>query len=205
VPISALRRAGHVAGGTLNDAFLGSVSGGLRRYHEAHGVPAGELMVSMPISTRTEGDPMGGNRATLMRFGIPADIDDAAQRIRVIHSRTTEVRKEKSLAHTEVIAAALNLMPSCYVGSALRDVDFIASDVPGASAPVFLAGAPVRMQYAFSPTMGAGLNVTLLSYLDTCAIGINVDVRAVPDHELLRRCVIAGFDETLELVSRDPS
>jgi len=55
------------------------------------------------------------------------------------------------------------------------------------------------MQYAFSPTMGAGLNVTLLSYMDTCGIGINVDVRAVPDLEMFRRCLVAGFDETLAL------
>jgi diacylglycerol O-acyltransferase len=52
VPKEALHRAGAVAGGSLNDAFIAAIAGGLRRYHEKHGVTAGDLMVSMPISIR---------------------------------------------------------------------------------------------------------------------------------------------------------
>ena len=38
----------------------------------------------------------------------------------------------------------------------LRKVDFLASDVPGVPVPVYLAGAKVRVQYAFgqSPAIG---------------------------------------------------
>jgi diacylglycerol O-acyltransferase len=155
--------------------------------------------MSMPISIRTPADPMGGNRATLMRFAVPAGIADPVQRIRSINERTGNARNEKSLAHTQLIAGALNLMPRWYVSSALRHVDFIASDVPGFPMRVFLAGAAVRMQYAFSPTIGAGLNATLLSYVDTCAIGINVDSGAIPDADVVYDCLIAGFDEVLAL------
>ena len=81
----------------------------------------------------------------------------------------------------------------------LRNVDFVASDVPGFSMPVFLAGAAVRMQYAFSPTIGAALNVTLLSYVDTCSLGINVDTGAIPDFDVFYDCLVAGFDEVLTL------
>ncbi|MET0992703.1 MAG: WS/DGAT domain-containing protein [Mycobacterium sp.] len=75
----------------------------------------------------------------------------------------------------------------------------MASDVPGLPIPVFLAGAAVRMQYAFGPTIGTGLNVTLLSYVDTCAIGINVDTGAIPDSDVLYDCLVAGFDDVLAL------
>ena len=199
VPESGLLQAGHIAGGSLNDALIAAVTGGLRRYHEKHCVPVGNLVMSMPISIRTPADPMGGNRATLMRFAVPAGIADPVQRIRIINERTGKARNEKSLAHTQLIAGALNLMPRWYVSSALRHVDFIASDVPGFPMRVFLAGAPVRMQYAFSPTIGAGLNATLLSYVDTCAIGINMDTGAIPDADVLHDCLIAGFDEVLAL------
>jgi len=55
------------------------------------------------------------------------------------------------------------------------------------------------MQYAFAPTIGAALNVTLLSYVDSCAIGINVDTGAIPDFDVLYDCLVAGFDDVLAL------
>ena len=142
---------------------------------------------------------MGGNRVTLMRFDVPVAEADPAQRIRIIHQRNGKARNERSLPYTQVIAGVLNLMPRWYVGAALRNVDFVASDVPGIPVPVFLGGASVRMQYAFSPTIGAGLNVTLLSYVDTCALGINVDTGAIPDYDVFYDCLVAGFDEVLAL------
>jgi diacylglycerol O-acyltransferase / wax synthase len=199
VPKEALHRAGNAAGGSLNDAFIAAIAGGLRRYHDKHGATIGDLVVTMPISIRNPTDPVGGNRATLMRFGVPAGVADPAQRIRLIHDRTSRQRSEKSLAYTQFIAGALNLAPRWYVGSALRNVDFVASDVPGLPAPVYLAGARVRMQYAFSPTIGAALNVTLLSYVDTCALGINVGTGAIPDFDVFYDCLVAGFDDVLAL------
>jgi diacylglycerol O-acyltransferase / wax synthase len=197
VPKEALHRAGSVAGGSLNDAFIAGVAGGLRRYHDKHSAGVDAFVVTMPISIRNPTDPVGGNRATLMRFDVPADIADPAHRIRLIHERTTKQRNEKSLAYTQLIAGALNLAPRWYVGSALRNVDFVASDVPGFPTAVFLAGAKVQMQYAFAPTIGAALNVTLLSYVDTCALGINVDAGAIPDFDVFYDCLVAGFDDVL--------
>ena len=201
VSMEALHRAGAVASGSLNDAFIAAITGGLRHYHEKHGRSVGDLSVAMPISLRTADDPAGGNRATLMRFDLPAAIVDPAERIRAIHDRTSRMRSEKSLSYTQAIAGVLNLMPRSYIGSVLRHVDFVASDVPGIPIPVFLAGAAVRMQYAFAPTIGAALNVTLLSYVDTCAIGINMDTSAIPDPEVLYDCLIVGFDDVLALAN----
>ena len=90
--MDALHKAGAVAGGSLNDAFIAAVTEGLRRYHEKQGKSVGDLSVSMPISLRTDDDPVGGNRVTLMRFDVPAAITDPAQRIRDIHDRTNKVR-----------------------------------------------------------------------------------------------------------------
>lgn len=100
VPRPQLREAAHRSGGALNDAFVAGVAGGLRRYHEKHGVGVGELHLTMPISLRASSDAPGGNRITLMRFDIPVDEADPAERIRQIHERTERVRNEKSLPHT---------------------------------------------------------------------------------------------------------
>lgn len=153
----------------------------------------------MPISLRTTTDDMGGNKITLMRFDVPVGEPDPARRIAQIHERVGAVRNEKSLPHTQLIAGVLNLMPRWYIGSVLRHVDFLTSDVPGIPVPVFLGGAAVRGQYAFGPTIGSSVNVTLLSYVDVCALGINVDTAAIPDHDVFHAAVVAGFDEVLAL------
>ena len=199
VPLNQLREAAHRGGGALNDAFVAGVAGGLRRYHEKHGVALGDLHLTMPISLRTELDAMGGNRITLMRFDIPAGTVDPAERIAEVHRRAGKVRDERSLPYTQLIAGALNLMPRWYIGSILRHVDFLASDVPGIPVPVFLGGARVLTQYAFGPTIGAAVNVTLLTYVDVCSFGINVDTGAIPDYDVFYDCLVEGFDEVLAL------
>ena len=65
--------------------------------------------------------------------------------------------------------------------------------------PLFLAGAPVTGNYAFGPTTGAALNVTLVSYRGTCCIGCTIDTTAVPDPDVLVDCLRQGFDEVLDL------
>lgn len=199
VPLAKLKEAGHRSGGALNDAFVAGISGGLRRYHEKHGVTVGDLHLTMPISIRKEGDDMGGNHITLARFDVPVGVADPAERISETHERTTKARNERSTPYVQLIAGAMNLMPRWYIGSVLRKVDFLASDVPGVPVPVYLGGAKVTVQYAFGPTIGSAVNVTLLTYVDTCALGIDVDTGAIPDFEEFYDCLVAGFDEVLSL------
>lgn len=199
VSLTELKRAAHRGGGSLNDAFVAGIAGGLRRYHEQHGVEVGDLHLTMPISVRSENDNEGGNHITLARFDVPVGLADPAQRIAETRERTTKVRNERSTPYIQIIAGAMNLMPRWYIGSVLRKVDFLASDVPGVPVPVYLAGAKVRVQYAFGPTIGSAVNVTLLTYVDTCALGIDVDTGAIPDFEQFRECLVAGFDEVLAL------
>lgn len=199
VPLSTLKEAAHRGGGALNDAFVAGIAGGLRRYHEKHGVTVGDLHLTMPISVRTEDDDEGGNHITLARFDVPVGVPDPAKRISETRERTNKVRNERSTPYIQIIAGAMNLMPRSYIGSVLRKVDFLASDVPGVPVPVYLAGAKVMVQYAFGPTIGSAVNVTLLTYVDTCALGIDVDTGAIPDFEAFYDCLVEGFDEVLAL------
>ena len=52
VPVDDLKRAGKAVGGTLNDAFVGAVTGGLRLYHEKRGRSVEALRMTMPINVR---------------------------------------------------------------------------------------------------------------------------------------------------------
>ena len=102
VPFPQLRAAAHRSGGALNDAFVAGVAGGLRRYHEKRGVAVGDLHLTMPMSLREEGDEMGGNRITVMRFDVPAGVADPAR------ANPRDPRKDVQGASREV--AALHAM-----------------------------------------------------------------------------------------------
>ena len=61
-----------------------------------------------------------------------------------------------------------------------------------------VAGARMENQIAFGPMTGAAANIALLSYIDELNIGVNTDPAAVPDPDVLRDCLRAGFDEVLK-------
>jgi len=199
VDLHELKAAAASVGGTLNDGFVASVTGGLRRYHERHGAPVGDLRITLPISIRKEGDPAAGNRITLERFKVPVGVADPGERVQLTGQRCRAARGEPALAMTNAIAGTLNLLPSAVVGSMLKHIDFLASNVPGINIPIYLGGAPVTGYYAFGPTTGSSVNVTLLSYCGTCCVGITIDTAAVPDYDVLVECFREGFEEVLEL------
>ena len=199
VPVDDLKRAAKSADGTINDAFLAGVTGGFRRYHERHGLPCEGLRITLPISIRHPDDPAGGNRITLMRFTIPAGILDPIERMSTVHGLTTEARSELSIPYTNAVARALNLLPSALVGGMLKHVDLVASNVPGLTMPLYIGRARLERFYPFGPTIGAAVNVTLLSYGGSCGIGVNTDTGAVPDPEVLMECLREGFEEILDL------
>ncbi|MFZ4719673.1 MAG: wax ester/triacylglycerol synthase domain-containing protein [Ilumatobacteraceae bacterium] len=195
VPTEALRAAAKRSGGRLNDAFLAGITAGLRHYHLHHGEDIHELRVAMPISQRQAAHDEGGNHVTIVRFVLPVDAPTPDERIREMHDVVQGVRAEKALDHTEAIAGFLNLMPTGVLGSMLRGVDFLASNVPGVPVPMWLEGRKVERFFPFGPTAGSALNVTLMSYDGTCCIGINADAAAVPDPDVLADCMRTGFAE----------
>lgn len=199
VGLADLKRSAATAGGTINDGFMAAATGGLRRYHERHGTTVDTLRVTLPISIRTADDPIGGNRITLIRFPVPVGDADPASRIPAMRRLCRAARDERSLEYTNAIAGALNLLPRAVVGSMLKHVDFLASDVPGFAFPVYLAGAQMERYTPFGPTIGASVNLTLLSYDGTCYVGVTIDTAAIPDHDVLLECLREGFDEVLAL------
>ena len=132
-----------------------------------------------------------------MRFKVPVGVADPSERMLEIHRRCASVKADRSLPLTNAIAGTLNLLPRAAIGGMLKHIDFLASNVPGIPVPLYLTGAKVNAFYGFGPTIGAALNVTLMSYCDTCCLGVNVDTGAVPDPEVLMDCLRAGFDEVI--------
>jgi diacylglycerol O-acyltransferase / wax synthase len=203
VELDRLKAAGRAAGGSVNDAWLAALLGGLRRYHERSGVPVGALPTAMTVSTRAGGDAAGGNRFTAITVGAPADVVDPGERIAMVRGAVLTARAEPALDLAGVAAPVLSRIPSRLAllarGAVGARADLAASNFPGATEDVYLAGARVERIYAFGPLPGVAVMATLVSHGGVCCVALNCDGSVIEDPAVLRTCVQDGFDEVLAL------
>ncbi len=201
-PLADLRAAGRAAGGSVNDAYVAALLGGLRRYHEHFGVHVDEVPVTLPVSLRRQDDPLGGNSFAGAVIPAPVGVADPADRILAVRGAVLTELNEPALDTFSVIPPIVNRLPS-RVGTTMMDIgahaDLAASNVPGITEEVFLAGARVERVYPFGPLPGVAVMAVLGSHQGTCCIGLTIDAAAVPDADLLARCFQEGFDEVLAL------
>ena len=201
-PFPALRAAGHAVGASVNDAYLAALLGGLRIYHERHGVELEELPVTVPVSLRRADDPMGGNRFAGAMLAGPIGIRDAGDRVAAIRGAVLSQLNEPALDSFSVLTPLVNRLPSA-VGAALMGVgartDLAASNVPGVGEPVFMAGALVERAFPFGPLPGVAVMAAMLSHVGTCCIGLTIDAAAVTDDDVFMECMEAGLAEVLAL------
>lgn len=203
VPLDRLRAAAHHHGGTVNDAYLAAIAGGIARYHHARGVEATRARITMPINLRRSGDDPGGNRFSPARFAIPLDVPDPVERMGRMGEIARSWRAEPALAYTDVLAGTLDRLPvpvtTALFGGMLKGTDLVATNVPGAPFPVSLCGVGVDRQYAFAPPSGSALAVALLSHTGTACLGLAIDTAAVPDPDHLADAMEEGFAEIVAL------
>ena len=203
-PLAQAKGAAKVSGGRLNDAFIGGLALGLRRYHEAHARNVGALRMNMPINVRNQTiGNQAGNAFIPARVEVPLHPDDPAEIMKKVRTAVLSARDEPANDLMELLSNGLNRLPtsmtSSLFGAMLKGNDFTASNVPGAPIPIYLVGQRMLSQYAFGPNAGSAMNFTLVSYADECFIGANIDPVAVPDPDVLMLCVQKGFDEVLSL------
>ncbi len=201
VSLDDLRWASHTVGGTINDAFVAAVAGGIADYHRRQGTPTSELRLHVPISLRADGDGIGGNRWASARPVLRADIDDPGDRMRAVHDVVTAWREEPGIRAADALAEGLRLLPDPVVvrlvGQMMHGVDVVVTDVPGVDRPMWLAGARVEELVPFAPPGGAALNAALLSYDGVAHVGLTIDAGAVEDPPALGDCIRRAFDDVV--------
>jgi diacylglycerol O-acyltransferase / wax synthase len=202
-PLSDLKKAGKAAGGTVNDAFVSAILGGLREYHKSQGTELPDIPISMPVSVRCSDDDLGGNRFTGAFFAAPAAIEDPGERIRATRERVSAVRDEPALDVMGAITPLFNFVPTSVVTRALQSLTTSAvvttSSWPGLTQPAYVAGARFDRMFVFGPLPGTSMCAAMCSHVGTCCIGINVDGAAYPNIDALWAAMQQGLDQVLAL------
>jgi len=158
----------------------------------------------MPINLR-EGEDAGraGNQFAPARFEVPIGERDPAARVKQIHELVAAQRAEPALPFADGVSAALARLPRAVstrlLGSMLKAIDLVTSNVPGPTFAVYASGARVERMFGYGPLSGAACNITLFSYDGVVRFAISTDPAAVPDPERFVDCLRGGVDEVLGL------
>jgi WS/DGAT/MGAT family acyltransferase len=203
-------------GCTVNDVILGLMGGTLRRYLEHHdALPETPLIAVCPVSVRTE-DQRGemNNKVSAMFTSLATDVDDPIERLRTIHEVTKGAKEDHNVLGANLLqdwaehaapttfALAARLYSSMNLSDRHRPIhNVVISNVPGPPFPLYYAGAKALYTLPMGPVMeGAGLNITVLSYIDNVDIGFMVCRELVPDVWKLADFVDDAMAELLKAV-----
>jgi len=191
-------------GGTVNDAFLAVVAGGLGKWLRTRGVRTEglELRGLVPVSIRaTDEHHALGNRIAALRGPLPVYAKDPVERLRIVRESMQGVKESKQALGAEVISGLEDFAPPTLLAQASR-INFstrlfnlIVTNVPGPQFPLYMMGREMReiVPVAFLPENHA-LAIAAMSYNGKLDFGLLGDYDAIPDLEKL-----AGFfEESLE-------
>ena len=196
VSLDDIKTIKNAVGCTVNDVVLGLMGGTLRRYLEKHGGnPAEPLIAVCPVSVR--GDDERGqmnNKVSAMFTSLATDVDDPIERLRRINRVTRGAKEDHNALGAHLLqdwaehaapttfALAARLYSSLHLASHRPIHNVVISNVPGPPFPLYYAGAQLTYTLPMGPVMeGAGLNITVLSYMDNVDIGFMACRELVPD------------------------
>jgi WS/DGAT/MGAT family acyltransferase len=180
----------------VNDIVLALVSGSLRLHMLRHGeTPAGSLAAQCPVSTRVADDADQTNRVATMAVTLATDVEDPLERVRAIHASALSAKELTQAVRARKIQSIGEVAPPLLIGLASRAAwasnisrslpvvqNVVVSNVPGPPVPIYLCGAKVSGLYAASVLLfNAGLNITLMSYIDRVDFGVTTDPDLVDD------------------------
>lgn len=194
-PFRETKDAARRLGGTLNTAFLTAAADAAAHYHRELGEPVESLRASMAISTRTADS--GSNAFSLARMLVPTGDMPIAERFLAIQEAADVARETTRTAGLDALASLASTLPTSVITRLARQqaqtVDFATSNVKGSPLPVFICGAQLLEIYPIGPLLGVAFNLTLMSYVGSLDMALNVDTAAVSDPELLSDCLQRSF------------
>ena len=180
-PVDRLKRVAEAHEGTLNDVVLALTGSALRRLlDDLHALPAKPLTAMVPVNIRPKDDPGGGNAVGSILATLATDVSNPAARLRTIIASTREAKaqlqgmsKNGIMQYSALLMAPMLLSQIPGAAGRVRPTfNVVVSNVPGPPKPLYFRGYRMEAYYPMSiPFQGYGLNITVLSYMDTLNFG----------------------------------
>jgi diacylglycerol O-acyltransferase len=211
-------------GGTINDIVLTMLSEGAARYLRHHGVePGAPFRIGCPVNVRHEEESGSlGNRVSMMFPELPAEPMEPVARLKLVAAETQRIKEAaepQALAEmgnggtvSPVITAMLGAITSAAMDAAVslqrifpsqgrraaqaQGINFIATNVPGAQVPLYLAGHRMTAYIGLLPLGGnLGFGVPIISYNQNLYFTMMAEPNLMPDPERMKSLVEEVFEE----------
>jgi len=190
---------------TVNDIFLATVGGALRKYLEARNeLPEKSIVAMVPMSTRGEAkDIDAGNQLSMSAVPLASDIADPLERLRAVRRGSGKSKAMSNALGKDLPGRLINILPAAVTKLLLTKglmslANITVSNVRGPNVPLYLAGARLQSFLPVSAVFsGLGLNVTGFSYNGTlwvCAVSCR---KIMPDPAFFAECLQESFAELL--------
>jgi diacylglycerol O-acyltransferase len=199
----------------VNDVFMNIVAGGFRQYlMRKDALPLAGLIAACPVSLRQPGDAKEGNQVTLMRVNLATEFADPRIRQMAIRDSANVAKQVTAdLAGGLDLDISLPGLPAAmrYASQILEaskaanmmppPFNLLISNIPGPREVLYSNGAKVLTHYPVSiPVHGAGINITVQSYVGKLYFAITACAEALPDAQVLRDDMHGAFTELRDLV-----
>ncbi len=180
-PVDRLKQVAKTHAGTLNDVVLALCAGSLRRLlQEQDALPEEPLTAMLPVNIRPKDDPGGGNAVGAILATLATDIEDPLQRFQAIIASTRAAKAQLSgmtkngiMQYSALLMAPMVMTQIPGAAGRVRPAfNLVISNVPGPRQQLYFRGYRLDAYYPLSiPFQGYGLNITVVSYLDTLNFG----------------------------------
>jgi WS/DGAT/MGAT family acyltransferase len=210
-PFDRVQRVRHRLGGTVNDIVLTVLSGALGRYLAFHGhqTDGVEVRVLVPVNVRGDDEQTSlGNRVSFMLAGLPVGLSSPLARFEAIHGEIASLKEIDQAGGLDRLASLLGRTPpplQHQLAAGLRMpnfiYDFVCTNVPGPSQPLYCLGHRMIEHYPWVPIgWRMGLGVAVMSYDRDLCFALTADRGVLADLDRLAGFVGEAFDELEEAV-----
>ncbi len=173
----------------------------------------------VPVSVRSgDEDDTFQNRVSALLADLATNEQDPVKRLRRVQQSMTAAKENLKAVPAELLMDYSKFAPPAIAARAMRmasrlriadrmnpPFNLIISNVPGPSAPLFMAGAKLKHFYPVSALAdGQGLNMTVQSYNGNLDFGFVACRELVPDVWLLTELLQAAMGELLAAAESEP-
>ncbi len=202
-------------GGTINDVVLTVVSGALRAWLIARGeslTARSTIRAMVPVSVTPagaaeSGKTVVGNRVAAFLCDLPVGEPDPVVALQHITYEMAKHKESGQMMGAQAIVGVAGFAPPTLhslgaraaSGLSRRVYNLVVTNVPGPQFPLYAGGVRMLSTYPVEPlARGQALSIGLTSYDGGVYFGLNADRDAMPDIDVLARCLEEALADLLE-------
>ena len=208
-----------VFGTSINDVVLAACTHSLRNYLQTRNdLPHEPLVATIPVCTRSgEEWTEQGNHLSALFVHLPVHLADPLDQLLAVQSSCRQAKRFHATWGANKLRDWARFTTPALFSNAIRlysklrladkhppVYNLVISNVPGPSEPLYAAGARVVAAYPLGPIFdGAGLNITVMSYVDSVDFGVIACRESVPEVEAIAHGFSSGIGDLVKLALND--